>query len=65
MKCSPKFKEIHVAPDKHLKYGINIKKRVTDLLRKFKNKNAISERAYKKLKVFDSKPGTLHGSSIL
>ena len=32
-----------VAPDKDLNYIINPEKRVTDLLKKLKNKNAISE----------------------
>ena len=45
-KDSSKFKNIHVAPDKDLNYIINSVKRVIDLLKKFRNKNAISEKTY-------------------
>ena len=43
LKDSSKFKNIHVTPDKDLNYVINSKKRVTDFLKKLKNKNTISE----------------------
>ena len=45
-KDSSKFKNIPVAPDKDLNYIINSVKRVIDLLKKFRNKNAISEKTY-------------------
>ena len=54
-----KFKSIPVAPDKDLNYVINSEKTVTDLLKKFKNKNTISEETYNKLRPVGSKPGTL------
>ena len=49
-------------PDKDLNYIINPEKRVTDLLKKLKNKNAISEETYNKLRPLASKLGTLHRS---
>ena len=63
LKDSSKFKKIPVAPDKDLNYIINSEKRVTDLLKKLKNKNAISEETYNKLRPVGSKPGTLYGSA--
>ena len=62
LKDSSKFKNIPVAPDKDLNY-INSEKRVTDLLKKLKNKNAISDETYNKLRPVGSKPGTLYGSA--
>ena len=38
------FKSIPKAPDKDLKYVIKSEKRVNDLLKKLKNKNALSEK---------------------
>ena len=52
-----------MAPNKDVNYIINSEKRVTDLLKKFKNKNAISEETYNKLRTVGSKPGTLYGSA--
>ena len=49
LKDSPKFQSIPVAPDKDLNYIINSAKRVTDLLKKLKNKNAIIKETYNKL----------------
>ena len=43
LKDPSKFKNMPVAPDKDLNYIINPEKRVTDLSKKLKNKNAISE----------------------
>ena len=63
MKDSSKFKNIPAAPDKDLNYITNSEKRVTDLLEKIKNKNAISEETYNKLRPVGSKPGTLYGSA--
>ena len=63
LKDSSKCKSIPVAPDKDLNYVINSEKRVTDLLKKLKNKNAISEETYNKLRPVGSKPGTLYGSA--
>ena len=63
MKDSSKFKNIPVAPVKDLNYITNFEKRVTDLLEKIKNKNAISEETYNKLRPVGSKPGTLYGSA--
>ena len=63
LKDSSKFNSIPVAPDKDLNYVINSEKRVTDLLKKFKNKNAISEETYNKLRPIGSKPGALYGSA--
>ena len=40
-------------------YEVMCEKRVTDLLKKLKNKNAISEETYNKLRPVGSKPGTL------
>ena len=61
-KDSSKFKNIPVANNKDLNYIISSQKRVTDLLKKLKNKNATSEETYDKLKPVGSKPGTLYGS---
>ena len=58
-----KFNNTPVARDKDLNYIINSEKRVTDLLKKLKNKNAISEETYNKLRPVGSKPGTLYGSA--
>ena len=63
LKDSSKFKSIHVAPDKDLNYIINFVKRVTELLKKLKNKNALSDETYNKLRAVGSKAGTLHGSA--
>ena len=63
MKDSSKFKNIPVAPDKDLNYIINFEKRVTELLKKFKNKNAIGDETYNKQKPVGWKPGTLYGSA--
>ena len=63
LKDSSKFKNIPIAPNKDLNYIINSEKRVTDLLKKLKNKNAISEETYNKLRPVGSKPGTLYGSA--
>ena len=62
-KDSPKFKNIPVAHNKDLNYIISSQKRVTDLLKKLKNKKAISEETYYKLRPVGSKPGTLYGSA--
>ena len=43
LKDPSKFKNMPVAPDKDLDYIINAEERVTDLLKKLKNKNAITE----------------------
>ena len=61
LKDSSKFKNIPVAPDKDLNYVINSEKRVTDLLKKPKNNNAISEETFNKLRLVGSKQGTLCG----
>ena len=63
LKDSSKFKNIPIAPNKDLNYIINSEKRVTDLLKKLKNKNAISEESYNKLRLVGSKPETLYGSA--
>ena len=62
LKDSSKFKSIPVASDKDLNYIINSSKRLTDLLKKLKNKNAIIKETYNKLWPVGSKPGTLYGS---
>ena len=62
LKDSSEFKNVIVAPDKDLNYIINSEKRVTDLLKKLKNKNAISKETYNKLRPVGSKPGKLYGS---
>ena len=49
-KNSSKFKSIPLAHNKGLNYVINSEKRVTDLLKKRKNKNTISEGTYDKLR---------------
>ena len=49
--------------DEDLNYIINSEKRITDLLKKLKNKNAISEETYNKLRPVGSKLGTLYGSA--
>ena len=59
MKDSSKFKNIPIAPDKDLNYITNSEKRVTDLLKKLKNKNIISEETYNKLTPVGSTPGAL------
>ena len=63
LKDSFKFKNIPIAPNKDLNYIMNFEKRVTDLLKKLKNKNVISEETYNKLRPVGSKPGTLYGSA--
>ena len=63
LKDSSKFKNISVALYKDLNYIINSEKRVTDLFKKLKNKNAISGGTYDKLRPVDSKPRTLYGSA--
>ena len=63
LKDSPKFENIPVAPDKDFNYIINSEKRVTDLLKKLKNKNVISKEIYNKLRPVVSKLGTLYGSA--
>ena len=63
LKDSSKFKNIPIAPNKDLNYIINSEKRVTDLLKKLKNKNVISEETYNKLRPVGSKPRTLYGSA--
>ena len=62
MKDSSEFKSVVVAPDKDLNYIINSEKRVTNLFKKLKNKNAISEETFNKLRPVGSKPGKLYGS---
>ena len=61
LKDSSKIKSLNAAPDKDLTYVINSQKIVTDLLKNLKNKNAISEETYNKLRPVGSKPGTLYG----
>ena len=63
LKDSSKFKNIPVASDKDLSYIINSEKRVTDLLKKLKNKNAISDETYNNLRPAGSKLGTLYVSA--
>ena len=58
LKDSSKFKNIPIAPNKDLSYIIN-----SDLLKKLKNKNTISEETNNKLRRVDLKPGTLYGSA--
>ena len=59
LKDSSELKKIPVVPDKDLNYIITSEKRVTDLLKKLKNKNTISEETYNKLRPVGSKPRTL------
>ena len=61
---SSKSKNILVAPNEDLNEIINSEKRVTDLLKKNKNENAINEETYNKLRPVASKSGTLYGSAI-
>ena len=63
LKDSSKFKNTPVAPDKDLDYIINSEKRITELLKKLKNKNPISDETYNKLRPVGLKPGTLYGSA--
>ena len=63
LKDSSELKKIPVVPDKDLNYIITSEKRVTDLLKKLKNKNTISEETYNKLRPVGSKPRTLYGSA--
>ena len=63
MKDSSKFNSIPVAPAKDINHITNSEKRVTDLLKKLKNKNAISDEIYNKLSPISSKLGTFYGSS--
>ena len=63
LKDSSKFNNISVVPDKDLNYIINSVKRVIDLLKKFRNKNEISEETYNKLRPVGSKPESLYGSA--
>ena len=61
IKDSSKVRSIPVAPDKDLNHIINSEKRVTDLLKKLRNKNAISEETYNELSPVGSKPETHYG----
>ena len=63
LKVYSKFKNIPVAPDKDFNYIINSEKRVTKLLKKLENKNAISDETYNELRPVGSKPETLYGST--
>ena len=63
LKDSSEFKNIVVAPDKDLNYIINSEKRVTNLFKKLKNKKAISDETYNKLRPVNSKLRTLYGSA--
>ena len=47
--------------DKDINYAINYEKRVANLMKKLKNKNAISEETHDKLGPVGSKSGTLYG----
>ena len=62
MKNSSKLRSISVTLDKDHKYTINSQEKITDLLKKLKNKNAISEKTCIKLRPVSSKPGTIYGS---
>ena len=57
LKDSFKFKNIPETLYKDLNYIINSEKRVIDLLKKLKNKTAISEETYNKLRPVGWKPG--------
>ena len=50
LKDSSKFKNIPVASVKDLNYKIDSEKRVTELLKKLKNRNAIKDEKYNKLR---------------
>ena len=63
LKDSSKFKSIPVAPNKDLNDFINSEERITELLKKLKNKNAISDETFNKPRPVASKPGTLYGSA--
>ena len=63
LKDSCKFNNTPVTPDKDLNYIINSEKRVTDILKKLKNKNTINEENYNKLRPVGSKSGTFYGSA--
>ena len=63
MKGSSKSKNIPAAPSKDFNNVITSEKRVTRLLKKLKNKNAISEETYNKLRPVGSKLGILYGSA--
>ena len=63
LKDSSKLKNIPVALDKDLHYIIHSEKGVADLLKKHKNKNAINDETYNKLRPVSSKPGTFYGSA--
>ena len=62
LKDSSKFKN-SISPDEDLNHIVNSEKRVTDLLNKLKNKNAINEKTYNKLRPVGLKPGTLYRSA--
>ena len=63
LKDFSKSKNTTVAPCKDLNYIINSGKRVTDLLKKLKNKNGISEKIYNKLMPVGSKAETVYEST--
>ena len=65
LKDSSKFKNIPVAPYKDSIILLILKKESLwkYLLKKLKNKNAISDETYRKLEAVGSKPGTLYGSA--
>ena len=65
LKDSSKFKNIPVAPYKDSITLLILKKESLwkYLLKKLKNKNAISDETYQKLEAVGSKPGTLYGSA--
>ena len=60
LKDFSKFKSISVALDKDFNYVNISKERVSDLLKKLKNKNAIREETHNKLRSVGSKPRALY-----
>ena len=56
-----KLKRLHLEEDKVLNNIIYMEQRITNLLKKLKNQNKISEKNYDDLYLSGSKPGTLYG----
>ena len=61
---SSKFSQISVSDDKQLNFiVVNVKERVTDLVKVLKKSEAISETVYENLKLWGSRFGILYGLS--
>ena len=56
-----KFQKLSIDKNKVLNHIVNMENRITEVLKKLKEKQQISEKKYKDLHPFGSKPGILYG----